>query len=81
MPRFQFTIRELLWATFWVAVSCAAWNFGAIGPPTPYRGVALCVLFVAPLPVLFSVFGRSHIAPGIWIVWVATLLLLSIARQ
>jgi hypothetical protein len=25
MPRFQFTIRVLLWATFWVAVACGSW--------------------------------------------------------
>ena len=25
-PRFQFTIRNMLGATFWVAVSCAAWT-------------------------------------------------------
>jgi hypothetical protein len=28
MPRhFQFTVSDLLWATFWVAVSCGAWTF------------------------------------------------------
>src|SRR5262245_10887402 len=26
LRRFQFTIRELLWATFWMAVSCVAWT-------------------------------------------------------
>ena len=29
--RIQFTIRDMLWATLWVAVSCAAWRIGFSG--------------------------------------------------
>ena len=55
--RFQFTIRSILWMTCGVAMVCAGLGYGPIGPPMPsvWQGVALCALFFAPLPTLFSV--------------------------
>jgi len=43
-PRLQFTIRGLLWATFWVAVSMTAWMLVATFDSKywwwPYTGIA-----------------------------------------
>lgn len=80
-PHFQFTVRSLLWATFWVAMTAAAWRYAVtIGPMTPRvsQGVAIGVMFWAPLLALLSVFSRTKltlgICLGIWLVWVFLLL-------
>jgi hypothetical protein len=71
-PRFQFTIKGMLWATFWVAAGMAV-----VATPQVSRGIGLLVLFIAPLSALLSLFGRQSVmVPSIWIVWVSILLLL-----
>ena len=63
-PRFQFTIRGLLWATFWVAVSAAAWT----ALPNPSSGDGLFNLLVvytaciaAPSAAIGALFGQARL--------------------
>lgn len=67
-PRFQFTIRNLLWVTFWVAVTFAAWPvyfryfkpFGLssdrwwIGRTTEVPGIVLMATYLLPIAGLIS---------------------------
>jgi len=66
--RFQFTIRGLLWATFWVALSCPAWvvamrNLFFISsltpPPSAFDYFSLFVAFAAPLVAVGALFNRT----------------------
>jgi len=79
-PRFQFTMMGLLWATFWVAVSAAAWSLcfslwrdhkalvlivALIGVATPF--VAFGAIFGKPLKGL-AVFGELLLlGPEAWL--------------
>lgn len=56
MPRFQFTIRGMLWATFWAAVSMASWAvwFRSERPSSEmfafvFLGIVSPALAIAPL--------------------------------
>lgn len=77
-PHFQFTIRGILWATFWVAVTAAAWVI--CGPHAKeltrlMHGAAIAAIVFAPLFALMSVFGRTTLALGIWLGWLLLLFL------
>ena len=63
-PRFQFTISGLLWATFWAAVSVAAWT----AMPNPWTGAGLFKLLVvytaciaAPSAAIGALFGQARL--------------------
>ena len=61
-PRFQFTIRGLLWATFWAAVSLAAWPlyFQYRWPMTPMwalEGLPKALSFILCVSSPFTAIG------------------------
>ena len=62
MPRFQFTIRGLLWATFWAAVGMAGRVTAFIIPSPPlswWPFVGFAVMFVCPPLAVVSICGRT----------------------
>lgn len=56
MPRFQFTIRGLLWATFWAAVSAGAWTLAIRHMLSSEDAVGLGILVLALFTGIFSPF-------------------------
>ena len=60
MPRFQFTIRGLLWATFWVAVCGAAWTLDLRGFDKWYpvqQAAIIVALLLTPFMAIGALFG------------------------
>jgi len=53
-PRFQFTIRGLLWATFWVAVCAGAWTLALRYMIHSEDPVGLSILVAALAAGLFT---------------------------
>ncbi|MCE9554782.1 MAG: hypothetical protein K8T91_15615 [Planctomycetes bacterium] len=85
MPRFQFTIGNLLWSTFWAAMSFAAlgWLLYRNDRSSPgLMAVALAVLSVAPIQAIMSLFGRTRTGMVLAIVFaiVTILTLLTLAE-
>jgi hypothetical protein len=83
--RFQFTIRNLVVATLWVAVCCMAWRgFSHYVNPTPYPlylWVAAYNFRYLPIPAAIgSLFGRTWfglaIGLGLSLFWTAVTLFL-----
>jgi hypothetical protein len=57
-PRFQFTIRGMLWATFWVAVSAGSWACFTRFLPLDGNSVwHLAVFYFAGLASAFAAVG------------------------
>lgn len=82
MPRFQFTIRGLLWITFWVAVSVAAWTIPPLGPQG-WEGLTeelfvLGLRFTAPFAILSVLFYGRLVAIRFALAAVPMLFLLSL---
>ena len=87
--RYQFTIRGLLWATFWLAVSMAAWTFalGRMYDRHQQDGTVFAIVLVlfigilAPPAAVGSVGGMKlgALALGgmmaIYIIWIGLFLL------
>ena len=67
-PRFQFTIRGMLWATFWAAVSAAAWKvFGDHDWWPGYEHISLPALLIglaSPFAAVGALFGRTRLGIG-----------------
>ena len=67
MRRFQFTIRGLLFATFWVAVGFAVWYYPAGQLPLwdsyslDFVGIAACVSFVCLLMATGALMGWGRL--------------------
>ena len=72
-PRFQFSLRNALWATFWASVWGASFSilrrtgndelYNALGWPVALYGALIlmsCALFfISPFIAAFSLFGRA----------------------
>ena len=68
-PRFQFTIRNLMWATFWVAVSFGGWvlfTHEAFRYMAVLRTTAFCLVLFGPCAAIGCIAGypRAGIAVG-----------------
>lgn len=66
-PRFQFTIRGMLWATFWAAIGFATYRFmpaeiKSVNPLMP--GILIFIFAATPCFALGSLLGRSEF--GLW---------------
>jgi hypothetical protein len=63
--RFQFTIRNLLWATFWVAVGLTAWKVYSSSRPWVDSAViaiaARLIAFTCPFVAVGALFGRARL--------------------
>ena len=58
-PRFQFTIRGLMWATFWAAVSMGAWSIIANSDNTLVAFVFILPAVLAPFMSIGALFSRT----------------------
>jgi len=66
-PRFQFTIRNLLWATFWVSVALLPWALAIQSirrerPPDEIMALAVVGGIYAPFLAVGALFGRTLLA-------------------
>lgn len=79
MPHFQFTLRDMLWATFWAAVGVSAWTVSQpeeLGPgllPLWFAHVAL--RWIAPVAAVGVLF-QWKLLILVWSVVVVSVLLL-----
>lgn len=77
MPRFQFTIRGLLGATFWLAVSIAAWT--SLIAPRFRDTLGFYLLFIAaiigPTLATVSLLGWTLTSFYLSLVWTLTVIL------
>ena len=71
-PRFQFTIRGLLWATFWLAVSAAAWRFDKRTLPPLLWWPAFAAIYICPFMAVGALFQRTLIGLCAGIAFVLT---------
>ena len=58
-PRFRFTIRGLLGATFWVAVGAAAWSYDVDGARPPVQAAIRLLQGVSPVTAFAALFGQT----------------------
>ena len=75
-PRFQFTIRGLLWATFWAAVACAAivqsgryWD--ALSLPMPvFTSLIATFSLCAAVGAIIGQHGKGILVGGLFVaIW------------
>ncbi|MCE9556129.1 MAG: hypothetical protein K8T91_22500 [Planctomycetes bacterium] len=86
MPRFQFTIRGLLWATFWSAVALLPWGLAiqyGVQDKQPSEIMALAVIagFYAPFVAVGALFGRAWLGlkVGVFTVGMGIILIVVLA--
>ena len=79
--RHQFTVRRVLWATFWAASTCAAWKIGVETNGSdlaqPIQVGLRVFMFVGPCITAGELFGSAVLGAAIGLaVVIATMLLL-----
>ena len=61
-PRFQFTIRNILWATFWVTVSCISWiDYKPADQNPPLMFAMIAGRIVVPFIAVGALFGHAFL--------------------
>ncbi|MCE9545485.1 MAG: hypothetical protein K8T25_08200 [Planctomycetia bacterium] len=64
--RFQYTLRGMLWATFWVAVCATAWTVIETSAfnkwPWELQFLPTLILAVSPILAIVAIFGRTRLA-------------------